>query len=206
MIRYAEWTPTTPLQHSLENTSLLLRISALPIQWDISSLPQILQRVIIDSDNIKDPTRKLLERQRQISSGIDVPCLFTPPHYPIYAEADYVTVDRKLSLNLAKAYELKSLTNSQPLASNCKLMAVVHGNSTGSLHYCANELKAVGFDCWALGSIAKLTDPIDISMRFHVVYKVIQQPLHIFDIDNLDLLADIDHNLIASISPPASRL
>lgn len=190
---YVSWYPGDP-HYPLhdDDCSLLISITSVARDWTISELPQLPKRLLIDSGGYRfaaapeeapSPT-EILERQLAILADASVPTIICARDYPILDRGlSSGEKDRSITQTIAFAYELKSLLKKETVPDYVTPMVVIQGDEVDALIYCTQELQAIGFPVYGLGSLAELRQHNSIMERVHAVADLVgPENLHIFGV------------------------
>lgn len=167
-------------------------------------------QVIIDSSafyflsNSTDlPTQEVIfEKQMRIIKGAKCPVTICPLDHPINPKksntlSTFLAIEKTLGntyefLNLCLRYETDKR--------NIDKMGVIQGNDRNSIHFCAKELKKMGFEKFGLGSLAALFNHAEITDRIEYASEIVGgDNLHVFGISRLDIVPKLNNLRIQSI-------
>lgn len=188
--------------------TLLLSPTSLSRQWTVRELPTLPSRVILDSGGFRylnsddrPPTAdELLQRQLAILDHTAIPTLLCPLDSPLgQSSLSIGDADQHISLTLAHAFELQRIIQRTPLPHHVRPMAIVQGNDAASLSYCAQELIAMGYQHFGVGSLARVPNPMETIRRIATVFAIVQHPLHLFGVASPKLLQALDPAWVASV-------
>jgi tRNA-guanine family transglycosylase len=132
--------------------------------------------------------RQVLERQLSILGGIRLPTIICALDCPISKiHADWRERDQCIVQTIAFASELKYLLEQYHLGSFIRPMAIVQGNDLSSLCYCAQELAALRFPFYGIGSLAPLKQHALIMARVEAVASIVgADRLHVFGVSVIE--------------------
>lgn len=190
---YVSWYPGDPLYPSYDpDCALLVSITSVARDWTIDHLPQLPQKLLIDSGGFRfaiAPAEALspaqvLERQIRLLNGAKIPTIVCARDYPILDKSLSISEkDKRITQTIAFAYELKMLVEQSNLTEQITPLAVIQGDDTNALTYCAQELQAIGFPMYGLGSLAGLRRHSLIMERVRAVVDIVGPgKLHIFGV------------------------
>jgi 7-cyano-7-deazaguanine tRNA-ribosyltransferase len=193
MVFYVSWYPGDPIYPLYDpDCALLVSITSVARDWTIHHLAALPQRLLIDSGGYRfaaapqealSPTQ-VLERQLNLLGDAQIPTIICARDYPILGKSlGSSAKDQSITQTIGYAYEMKALLTQQDVPEWITPMAVVQGYDEGSLAYCAQELKRIGFPLYGLGSLAELRQQGAILERVRVVANIVgPERLHIFGV------------------------
>ena len=206
---YVSWYLGDPVYPAyVPDCALLLSPTSLSRRWTVRALDVLPSRLILDSGGFRylrsserPPTvQETLARQLAILGGVAVPTLLCPLDSPLSpGPAPVSDVDQQIARTLANAFELQRLIRRSPLPPHVELLAVVQGNDTASVSYCARELQAMGYRHFGLGSLARVSEADEIARRVAAVFDIIQRPLHLFGLGSPRVLQQLNPAWVASV-------
>lgn len=193
---YVSWYPGDPDYPSFDRTcALLISITSVARDWTVRSLPQLPEKLLIDSGGYRyatasseSPTAQdVLMRQLGMLDGVPVPVIVCARDYPILdSSVSEAEKDKSITQTIASAYELKCLVEKGRLPTHILPMAVIQGHTPHALRYCAQELKDIDFPLYGVGSLAELRRQQPIVERLTAVAEVIQPgKLHVFGVSSV---------------------
>jgi 7-cyano-7-deazaguanine tRNA-ribosyltransferase len=190
---YVSWYPGDPIYPAHDpDCALLISITSVARDWIVDYLPNLPKKLLIDSGGYRfaaAPNEALspaqvLQRQITLLNGAEIPTIICARDYPLLDKSISANErDKSITQTIAFAYELKTLIDQNSLGAWITPMAVIQGNDTDSLAYCAKELQAIGFPLYGLGSLAELRQHGLILERVQTVADIVgAEKLHIFGI------------------------
>lgn len=190
---YVSWYPGDPFYPSYDSDcALLVSIASVAKDWTIDRFPRLPKNLIIDSGGYRfaiAPQESLLpaqvlQRQLDLLNGYSIPTIICARDYPILNKSlNSSEKDQCITQTIAYAYELKNLIDRVGLPENVLPLAVIQGYDIDSLVYCAQELLAIGFPLYGIGSLAELRQHRPIMERVIAVGDVVGlEKLHIFGV------------------------
>lgn len=196
---YVSWYPGDPDYMSFDSTcALLISITSVARDWTIRSLSRLPQKLLIDSGGYRYATtasgspsaQEVLMRQLGMLDGAPVPVIVCARDYPILdSSISEAEKDKSITQTIASAYELKCLSDKGQLPAHVLPMGVIQGHSPHSLKYCAQELKAIDFPFYGVGSLAELRRHEPIVERIRAVIEVIEpHKLHVFGVSSINTI------------------
>jgi 7-cyano-7-deazaguanine tRNA-ribosyltransferase len=196
---YISWYPGDPNYPSYDDDcSMLISITSVSQEWDIRRLPNLPNRLIVDSGGYKYSSlqgdsinpRNILDRQISILSDIKIPTVICACDFPILdSSIPSNRKDEKITQTIAFAYELKNLIDKIGLPDYIKPMAIIQGYDEDSLIYCAKELALLDFPIYGLGSLAKLNHYELVNERIDTVTSIINaRNLHVFGVGKIETI------------------
>lgn len=210
MIFYVSWYPGDPYYPSYDDDcSLLISISSVSRDWKIKSFPQLPKQLIVDSGGFRYAylpnesltPKKTLERQINMLANVEIPTLVCTLDVPVI-ENSLPNGEKDLNLHrtIANAYEMKNMISQKNLQKHILPMAIIQGHTSDAIYLCANELKAIGFTKYGIGSLALLNNPPEVIKRVMAAASVIPpKDLHIFGINALGILKVLKELGIGSV-------
>ncbi len=187
---FASWTTRDPVYHSYDsNACILVSPNGVPKSWNITKWSTLPKELFIDSGafsttSILPSVEDVLHRQRSIVAG-------WPSHKKLFFAHPDLLLPYSLSFKQTTSIINKSLQRAKSylkLFNKCEVPAnpvgVIHGFDEESLLGSYYELKEIGYQHFALGSLA-LRFSTNRAMCLHAIevmslYNI--QPLHIFGI------------------------
>lgn len=202
MLFYVSWYPGDPVYSVYdENCAFLVSVTSVARNWTVNQLPRRPRRLLIDSGGYRFatypsealPPATILRRQLEILSGCTSPSIICARDHPILrAGADQREKDSCITQTIAFAYELKSLIERTGLPDNVQPMAIVQGYDRDSLQYCAQELKAIGFPLFGIGSLAGIRHHNVLMERVNAVAAIIPPAnLHLLGFSSVPLVRQL---------------
>ncbi len=193
---FVSWYPGDPFYPSYDDDcSLLVSITSVARDWTINQFPRFPKRLLIDSGGYRfamaphealSPAQ-VLRRQLTILNDAPIPTIICARDYPILDKSlSSKQKDQRITQTIAFAYELKNLLEQTSISDFITPMAIVQGDDLDALAYCAQELQAIGFPLYGLGSLAELRHQNLIMERVQVVADIVTpEKLHIFGISGI---------------------
>lgn len=190
---YVSWYLGDPFYSVYDDDcAMLVSITSVARDWTIDRFPRLPRRLMIDSGGYRfaiAPQEALspaqvLKRQLDLLNGSSIPTIICARDYPILDKSlSSSERDRCITQTIAYAYELKNLIDREGIPSNVTPLAVVQGYDIDSLVYCAQELLAIGFPLYGIGSMAELRQHQLIMERVSAVGEVVGvKKLHVFGV------------------------
>lgn len=207
---YVSWYQGDP-QYALHDRSCAMLISVTSVSgtWTIKRLKALPQQLIIDSGGYRyanNPSealtpKQVLERQLALKANVPIPTIVCALDYPILNSAETSNQkDASITQTIAFAYEFKNLIVQRNLENDVTPMGIVQGYDVDSLRYCAEELNAIGFARYGVGSLAVKRDPSLIHRRVKAVSDVISaEKLHIFGVSGVTSMRALKQLKVGSI-------
>lgn len=175
-----------------DDCAMLVSITSVARDWTIDRFPRLPKRLMIDSGGYRfaiAPQEALLpaqvlRRQLDLLNGLSIPTIICARDYPILDKSlGSSEKDWCITQTIAYAYELKNLIEREGIPSNVTPLGVIQGYDIDSLVYCAQELLAIGFPLYGIGSMAELRQHQLIMERVSAVGDVVGvEKLHIFGV------------------------
>lgn len=190
---YVSWYTGDPFYTEYyEDANILISISSVSQSWTISRFPKLPKKLIIDSGGFRfaqrpdeRPTAKsVFYRQLSLLDNADISVILCPLDYPIIdSSLNSNEKDQCITDTIANAYELKNLIVKRNLPANIKSMGIIQGYDSGSLQYCAKEIKDIGFPVYGIGSLVEVRHHEQIIERIQSIFNIIHpSELHVFGI------------------------
>ena len=207
---YVSWYQGDP-QYALHDStcSMLISITSVSGAWTLKRLKALPQRLIIDSGGYRyanNPSealtpKQVLDRQLSLKAGVPISTTICALDYPILNSAETSNQkDASITQTIAFAYEFKNLIVQRNLENEVTPMAIVQGYNVDSLRYCAEELSAIGFEHYGVGSLAIKRDPSLIVRRVRAVSSVISaEKLHVFGVSGVTSMRALKRAGVGSI-------
>jgi 7-cyano-7-deazaguanine tRNA-ribosyltransferase len=190
---YVSWYPGDP-DYPLydDDCSMLISITSVSKEWNIRSLPNLPDRLIVDSGGYRYSTvygssivpRNVLERQLSMLSDLEIPTVICACDFPILDDSlPSNGKDKKITQTIAYAYEMKSLIERYELPDYVTPMAIIQGYDADSLRFCAQELVSLDFPVYGLGSLASINNYELVNERIGIAASIIKSSkLHVFGV------------------------
>ena len=190
---YVSWYLGDPFYSAYDDDcALLVSITSVARDWTINRFPKPPKQLMIDSGGYRFAVAphealspgQVLERQLNLLDGAATPTIVCARDYPILNNSlSSSEKDKYITQTIAYAYEMKKLIERDGLPENVTPLAVIQGYDVDSLLYCAEELMAIGFPLYGIGSLAGLRQHNLIMERVMAVGELVgAKKLHIFGV------------------------
>jgi len=199
---YISWYPGDPYYPSHDSDcDLLISISSVAKDWTIESFPSLPKHLIIDSGGFRSGNgakskiiqKNVFERQLNILADTEIPSIICAYDFPILDPSlSPGNKDHNLHQTIAYAYEFMNLFVQKNLSRHIMPMGIIQGDTPEAIHYCACELKEIGFPIFGLGSLAVLRNTSLILERVvAAASKVDPENLHIFGVNAIQTVFEL---------------
>jgi tRNA-guanine family transglycosylase len=174
---------------------MLISASSVSQFWRLSSYDRLPSKLIIDSGGFRYANRprerplprEILSKQLSMVAGRRLKIYLCALDYPILdPNLSSNEKDACITQTIAFAYEMKKHLELVGLGPEIEPMAIVQGYDIDSLRFCAQELKAIGYSRYALGSLLAVRQQESVLLeRVQAVIDEVGRNLHIFGISNV---------------------
>ncbi|MBU0496287.1 MAG: hypothetical protein KKA73_01580 [Chloroflexi bacterium] len=206
---YASWYPGDPFYPLYDHDChVLISPTSVSGTWTLREFPRLPQSVMVDSGGYRymstrhqmPTTRDTFERQLGLLDGADVPATLCALDFPM-AESGLSANerDRRLTLSLAYAYDLRTLVERHGLAGQIEFMLIVQGHDVATLTHCAREFKSLGFTSFGIGSLAGLQHYDETLARVQAVVSVVGPGVHVFGLSSVRTIRALARIGVASV-------
>jgi tRNA-guanine family transglycosylase len=108
-------------------------------------------------------------------------------------------LDRRITQTIANAYEFRLLADMYDLDREVDFMAIIQGYDQASITHCAQELKAIGFRFYGVGSLAGLQKYQQTLDRVGAAVAVVGQGVHVFGVSGIKTIRALKRIGVTSI-------
>jgi tRNA-guanine family transglycosylase len=142
-------------------------------------------RYMITGGKLPSP-REAFEAQLRILDKTRIPTILCALDHPMAESGlDSNELDRRITQTIANAYEFRLLVDTYGLDQEVESMAIVQGYDPMSIAHCAQELKAIGFRLYGVGSLAGLQKYQQTLYRVRAAVAVVGKGVHVFGVSSI---------------------
>lgn len=205
---YASWTDSDPHYHDfLSSCPILVSPHNVPKNWKDFRFSRLPEKLIIDSGgfslmegSLQQASQKtVFRKQLELVAGFPGEVSLCHLDHPI-EPGMFSPIERfkRIERTIANAHDFMKFFKRANLPGNIRSLGVVQGYDSDSLAFCAKEMKRLDFDCYGVGSLAKLYRNDLILERVETVQKFVGPKVHVFGISSIPLLKSLIKSGIAS--------
>lgn len=206
---YVSWYHGDPLYQLYDHEcDMLISPTSVSGQWTLREFPRLPRRLMIDSGGYRymitggrlPSPRQAFEAQLRILGNLRIPTVLCALDHPM-AEPDLSSneLDRRITQTIANAYEFRLLADMYDLEREVDFMAIIQGYDQASITHCAQELKAIGFRFYGVGSLAGLQKYQQTLDRVGAAVAVVGQGVHVFGVSGIKTIRALKKIGVTSI-------
>jgi tRNA-guanine family transglycosylase len=195
---YISWTHSDPIYHQyIRNLGVLVSPPNVNLQWQVTAWPLLPATLIIDSGAYQyyregrapDPSA-VLTRQLQRVRATQVPTAICHLDVPMLGTRNFTELDRRVRQSLKHAQWLRDYIAQTGFPAHIRPLAVIQGYDVPSIYNVAQLLADMGYDSFAVGSLAGMVanGKDELLRRVEAALEAVGPNLHILGVGSVNLL------------------
>jgi 7-cyano-7-deazaguanine tRNA-ribosyltransferase len=198
---YISWTHSDPVyQQHLDDVRVLVSPPNVSRAWHAADWKALPTALILDSGAFQyhregrspDPAA-VLDRQLQMAADLSIPTGICHLDVPLLGTRNPAELERRVEQNLMNARWLIEAARRIDLPRHIRLIGVIQGHSGEHIYSVARALADLGYQSFALGSLARMVAHArdELLRRVESALEAVGSDLHILGVSSAQLLSEL---------------